>query len=68
MEEIINISRQKVVIKRTDGLRCQISFECFVADMKMSVGTTTNKLEAYIVTRYTFVSSTNPVRQLKFKR
>jgi hypothetical protein len=35
---MMNISTKNTAEKRTDGLGCQISFECLVADMKMSVG------------------------------
>ena len=55
--------QKKVVAKRTDGLCCQIPFKCLVANMEVSVGKREEKLtRAYIVTRYTLVSSTNPVK------
>ena len=65
---MINISIKDVAEKRTDGLCCQICFECLVADMTMSAGERKFEVGTYIVTRYTLVSSTNPVRQLKFRR
>ena len=65
---MINISIKDVAEKRTDGLCCQISFECLVADMTMSAGEKQNEIGTYIVTRYTLVSSTNPVGQLKLRR
>lgn len=35
---MINIGMKNATTKRTDRLCCQISFECFVADMKCQWG------------------------------
>ena len=42
---MINISIKDVTEKRTDGLCCQISFECLVADMTMSAREKQNEIE-----------------------